>query len=39
LAEAIYNTNISFSGFDYGYKLNLFALAESVGFADLISPF
>ena len=23
---------------DYGYKLNLFALAESVGFAVLISP-
>jgi len=38
LAKAIYNTNISRARFDYGYKLNLFALAESVGFAVLISP-
>jgi hypothetical protein len=30
MAEAIYYRNLSLAGLDYGYKLNLFALAESV---------
>jgi hypothetical protein len=38
LPKAIHNTNIFCARFDYGYKLNLFALPERVGFAVLISP-
>jgi hypothetical protein len=38
LPKAIHNTNIFCARFDYGYKSNPFALAESGGFAVLISP-
>jgi hypothetical protein len=38
LAKAIYNKNMFFAGFDYGYKFTLLTLSKNCGFAVPIFP-